>query len=224
MLVLPRPLHPPTRRLSEMKPLSGGCSDEVKGAGEEGQVSARLCSGGWPCQSDWWGRWARASGTSEIHPPGCADILTEAPWGVWGGRLGLTQPSQISVCAWLNVIRMHVCSPRCSPGHQINNLAAGVCKCMFSVLLTFKSTTNTESPAKRTSKKNIEIMTTQEAPVLANDVSPRRTCRNAAPLQVHFFALFCRVTQRSLSVIERITKCCKRFCLICTIDRRSAWS
>lgn len=79
-------------------------------------------------------------------------------------------------------------------------------------------------PRRLNGRKPKKKRMAQEAPVLTNDVPPQRLYRTPSPLQVHFFALFCRVTQRSHRIIGWITKCWKRFSLVSGVDKCGMWS
>lgn len=60
-----------------------------------------------------------------------------------------------------------------------------------------------------------------KAPVLTNGVPPQRLYSTPVPLQVHFFARFCGMTQRCLCIIEWITKHWKPFSLVSAVVK---WS
>lgn len=81
-------------------------------------------------------------------------------------------------------------------------------KSMFSVSLTLEFEKNTASLAKCNTykKKREEKWAAQEASVLTNDVAPQRLYSAPGPLQVDFFASFCGMTPRSLSIMEWIPR------------------
>lgn len=92
---------------------------------------------------------------------------------------------------------------------------------MFSVPLTLKFKRNTASLAKwkTTKMQGGGREQCRTAPFLTNDVPPQRLCSTLGPFQVHFFARFCGMTPRSLSIIEWIKTCWKHFFLVCAVDK-----
>lgn len=95
-------------------------------------------------------------------------------------------------------------------------------KSMFSVSLTLKFERSTASLAKWKTTKMWEKKWMLQGGSCSDDwcsTSETSYCSSPGPLQVHFFAHFSGMTQRSLSIIEWITKHWKHFSLVSAVDK-----
>lgn len=132
-----------------MKPLSGGCANEVKGPRGEGQVSGRLCSGGRPVR-------VIDEGGELVLPAARGFILLAALIHLQRSFEEYEEAAEASVSRAKRVAK---CVAQCHKNACMlpSTLSRQpTWQRMLSVLLTSTSATNTDSLAKHKKTKNNE--------------------------------------------------------------------